>query len=264
MCTIRSSSIIADPTSFSFLWSPSKCVIQALGSWSLFFSLHTWNSLCSSIFLVVIFGAYLFLSLVQATAVSLSGRSLLRTLPVTIWKATHPLLVFIWIDSSISSYAYYLFASQFCFSIFPTGVFLSMTCNVGGDLAVPFRIPAKPFLWPLAKNLTSQSDHDETDPSKAMIWIVLFSLMVFFLYLWQESHGNRQLLCEFSWFCSHPVGPFPWDQEWMHHPLPWQTILWPHISPWHHSPSAMLYFTNDGSYLQQCWATSPLKDHIII
>jgi len=50
-------------------------------------------------------------------------------------------------------------------------------------LVAPFRIPAKPFLWPLAKNLTSQSDHDETDPSKAMIWIVLFSLMVFFLYL---------------------------------------------------------------------------------
>jgi len=58
-----------------------------------------------------------------------------------------------------------------------------MTCNAGRALVVPLRIPRKPFLWPLAKNLTSQSDHDKADQSKAMIRIVLFLLMVLFLYL---------------------------------------------------------------------------------
>jgi len=82
--------------------------------------------------------------------------------------------------------------------------------------------------------------------------------------LWQESHGNRQSLCEFSWFYSHPVRPYLWDQERMLDP--YQDRLFQHLTfpPWHHSPSATFYSPNDGPYLQQCWATSPLKDHIII
>jgi len=81
---------------------------------------------------------------------------------------------------------------------------------------------------------------------------------------WQESHGNRQLPCGFSWFCSHPVGPYLWDQEWMLNPYHDRPPFHLTFPPWHHSPSAMFYSPNDGSHLQQCWATSPLKNHIII
>jgi len=54
-----------------------------------------------------------------------------------------------------------------------------------------------------------------------------------------------------------------WDQG-QDQPLPWQTTDSPHISQWHHSLSAMFISSNDGPFLQQCWATSYPKDHIII
>jgi len=81
---------------------------------------------------------------------------------------------------------------------------------------------------------------------------------------WHESHRNSLLPCVFPWFCSHPVGANLQDQEWMPNPdhdRPFFHLTFP---PWHHSPSAMFHSPNDGSYLQRCWATSPLKDHIII
>jgi len=44
-----------------------------------------------------------------------------------------------------------------------------------------------------------------------------------------KNHTGMNKRCVSSWFCSHPVGPYPWDQEWMTNsyqdrPLPHLTI----------------------------------------
>jgi len=49
--------------------------------------------------------------------------------------------------------------------------------------------------------------------------------------IWQESHGNGQWLHVFSWFCSHPVGPYLQDQEWTLNP--YQDRLFSHLT-FHH------------------------------
>ncbi len=55
-----------------------------------------------------------------------------------------------------------------------------------------------------------------------------------------------------SWFCSHPVGSYLWDQEWTTNPYQDRPSSHLTISPWHHSPSLSTYLINDGSHIRVC------------
>jgi len=84
------------------------------------------------------------------------------------------------------------------------------------------------------------------------------------ILLHDKDHTRIDDCCVSSWFCSHPVGSYLQDQEWMTDPFQDRLSSNLTISPWHHSPSSSTYLTNDGSPLQWNRATSPLKSHIII
>jgi len=79
-----------------------------------------------------------------------------------------------------------------------------------------------------------------------------------------KNHTGIDDRCVSSWFCSHPVGPYPRDQERTTDPYQDRPSLHLTIAQWHHSPSSSSYLIKDGSHLQQNQATSPLKSHIII
>jgi len=94
--------------------------------------------------------------------------------------------------------------------------------------------------------------------------LLLPSIIVCKVFLSDKNHTGIDDRCVSSWFCSHPVGSYPRDQERTTDPYQDRPSSNLTISPWHHSPSSSTYLTNDGSHLQWNQATSPLKSHIII
>jgi len=79
-----------------------------------------------------------------------------------------------------------------------------------------------------------------------------------------KNHTGINDGCVSSWFCSHPVGPYLWDQEWMTNPYQDRLFHSPHNGTMTSFIKFILFITNDSSHLQQNQATSPQEHHIII
>jgi len=88
------------------------------------------------------------------------------------------------------------------------------------------------------------------------------------LWKWQESHKNGLPLCLLSQFCPHPTGEMIHSNRLPTGSRQMSTFtVTDHFFTSHFTMTSFTKYdfiiTNDGPYLQQCWATSFLKDHII-
>jgi len=81
-------------------------------------------------------------------------------------------------------------------------------------------------------------------------WLSFVICCLSFVIVIDKNHTGINDCCVSSWFCSHPVGPNPWDQEQMTDPYQDRPLLHLTITQWHHSSSSSSYLTNDSSHLQ--------------